>query len=692
MKPIPDLGNDLDVLIAYAAAVGGEAAIAVLQQAHANGAWRADPGRWVSQLSGVVQWDPSTAGRTKEVFADAVAGLLAKKPEGPNAALFAAFLSTDIPEILDSDRRRLVDWFVDSAGAGESSMAAGILLQLPLVPGHDEARERLLVPLAKWLVTSGSLEFRSRAAHGLVLVAGRLIKKHVADRLLLRQCLVAFARSNAPPSGFQHSEATWEYLDLVEDVLDQDDVETAVELLLGWGSGNVTYLLPLVLRQHGNGPKYPRLRHHLLAALARGYWDKEAAEEGWRAAFWCAPSIAPELHFRFPQDADRAVGLLRRHALGDREPTRTLSSHVKAWAEWLTTECIRVHGVDGIGRAPWRELAEATLYASQDKKRSADVASGVASALRVAFEGCPQVPDAVVGMLSQSAATPMLAVPILFALGKRTDATKPASTPSISLPLDGLLRVLRHPWRERVAGVRPRDIFGSLTDVRLDDLGDDNQVRDEGTLLVVNRRGVEGALAGQWTPAEQEALACMYVVHELIHHRQGVGLKQRIGDLRLAGGETTLMHVDLGADNLSARLAAEAIPSWEVVALKDLQGRSLVAYPAGQFHSLAARIRKAQRLVALRLEVSARRAGVAFTPWPEEGYAFAEFGAVGGTFLMLHSGPPYRAWGAAEIDEADAEILTRPIDPERAKEQFDELDALLMRLVREARDESAQLG
>src|SRR4051812_41494559 len=94
---------------------------------------------------------------------------------------------------------------------------------------------------------------------------------------------------------------------------------------------------------------------------------------------------------------------------------------------------------------------------------------------------------------------------------------------------------------------------------------------------------------------ERRQLAILYFAHEVVHHAQGMKGLETVRRLRSAGGETTLMHVDLAADHVAAGITARVFPQWTLQALKDREGRSLGAYPVGWMHPNAARARKAVR-------------------------------------------------------------------------------------------------
>ncbi|MBK8942896.1 MAG: hypothetical protein IPM79_36185 [Polyangiaceae bacterium] len=149
--------------------------------------------------------------------------------------------------------------------------------------------------------------------------------------------------------------------------------------------------------------------------------------------------------------------------------------------------------------------------------------------------------------------------------------------------------------------------------------------------------------------------AC-WMVHELIHQRaQTLGVKADAQRLRGTGigGETNLLHADLGADHAAARIVALAFDR-DLLEIKDAQGRSLVGFPAGRHHSVPGWFRKALRLTSLRADVVWRR-----LHGPEllaDGYVFVDFGPAGGPIALFRSGPPF---GVLHIDSLDGTSATR---------------------------------
>jgi hypothetical protein len=121
------------------------------------------------------------------------------------------------------------------------------------------------------------------------------------------------------------------------------------------------------------------------------------------------------------------------------------------------------------------------------------------------------------------------------------------------------------------------------------------------------------------------------------------------------------MHVDLGADHVAAIVVADACADWPLTRIKNVQGISTAAFPTDSHHTTAARARKAQRLVGLRVDFLARELGLLEADADE--YSFAEYGPAGGQMILMRSGPPWGLLGTAPLSSGDAGKLFRAAEP-----------------------------
>jgi hypothetical protein len=208
--------------------------------------------------------------------------------------------------------------------------------------------------------------------------------------------------------------------------------------------------------------------------------------------------------------------------------------------------------------------------------------------------------------------------------------------------------------------------------------GDESLVL-RGETLVVNRGDVAALAVARLSDEDLIASSALYIVHELLHRYQQIGGPAAVRVVREAHAETTLMHLDLGADHWAAVLLHRARPQWGLAALKNVQGRTLPAFPVGARHTSAARSRKARRLVALRLDALVRES--APTAADDAEYMFAEYGPTGGPFVIFASGPLWRRIGTAQLGSQDARTLFDAADP---TVMIEDVDRTLRTLVQTA--------
>jgi hypothetical protein len=153
-----------------------------------------------------------------------------------------------------------------------------------------------------------------------------------------------------------------------------------------------------------------------------------------------------------------------------------------------------------------------------------------------------------------------------------------------------LAQLIGRPWHDLVFGIDVGHALRGATRVELTELQGDDKIVVRDGVVKLDARSVEEMLSQ--LPMDREAklaLAVVYFVHELVHVAQGIGDKALVSALRSTGGETTLMHVDLGADHAAALAVAGAFPKWRLDWLKDLQGRSLGAFPVSRYNTSAGR-------------------------------------------------------------------------------------------------------
>jgi hypothetical protein len=206
-----------------------------------------------------------------------------------------------------------------------------------------------------------------------------------------------------------------------------------------------------------------------------------------------------------------------------------------------------------------------------------------------------------------------------------------------------------------------RDLLQNCCTLEWATLTSEDKVYIDVDCLRVDRESLHQLLDAELPTRDLVISGVLYVIHEAVHLCQRIGDKERVAQLRATGAETTLMHVDLGADHLAAVVVANAVSDWSLTDVKDAQGRSTAAFPTNARHTTAARARKAQRLVGLRLDLIARQSGLLDSDADE--YAFAEYAPGGGHIVIMRSGPPWGILGVAPLSSEAAGALYGAAEP-----------------------------
>lgn len=172
-------------------------------------------------------------------------------------------------------------------------------------------------------------------------------------------------------------------------------------------------------------------------------------------------------------------------------------------------------------------------------------------------------------------------------------------------------------------------------------------------------------VARTYRPRQEQTAACaLYFFHEMLHLPQGLGDKATVRQLRAAEGEDTLLRCDLAADHAAATLLCQVERRWRLSWLKEVQLRSLAAFPVNETHSPSARRRKCRRLASLGLEVAARRAGLVSAQDTTTGALWVDFAREGGPLLLLRSAPLEAVVLSTEVTFAESHILDHAADPQ----------------------------
>ena len=170
----------------------------------------------------------------------------------------------------------------------------------------------------------------------------------------------------------------------------------------------------------------------------------------------------------------------------------------------------------------------------------------------------------------------------------------------------------------------PGLVASGLQHLTFTPLSEDDKVRVCGTEVQVDPGYLDLLVEQADDITEVVAALALYVVHELIHIAQGIDDKKRVRQLRRAGGEEALMHLDLHADHLAAMALVGVQPDWSLLWLKEVQCAALYDFPILGSHGLDAARRKELRALSIQCDVACRRAGVVEVDCP--GYVYVVHG------------------------------------------------------------------
>ncbi|MEP7119653.1 MAG: hypothetical protein ABJE95_02040 [Byssovorax sp.] len=703
MPSYEDFGSNVEAHLRYAGHRPLAEAWEILRRRLGDGTWKEAPQAWMNRLHH--RWpEPGVESETAEELR---AGLieqvlrldLVSSERVVHEALPALFALWLKPMLFSADIGRLVAWFLKQARPGHASLAADVLsaaydreaYQSKDVGAAEGWIRPLVHPLAEWLTLNGAAELRSRRRHDLALDVVHAFHLQRAGLeqlvpciryvLLNEQSLTAFFN----PARDKHARL----LQAVEHAVGAGASESlAVDVVLAWSGEHRDSALTLILHPRVDGGEYPHLRGALIRALARGRFTGSMCSTGWRAAFWCPFPVA-RLMFTTVDALEGALTALSEENMSYVFPhlseARVPVERIQPWANFVASEAMRILGLPGAIKSHGQKPVRLDQFAHRSD--AAGILRGIRDAAYAAIVGADAPAPLVLAraILEEGSEDPMalgtafLAIPVAPPL-----AVVAAREELLDRLQHHLFNLINQPWLEPAFGISLPKLIGHATRLELADLADENLVEIVGGLIRVDRRALAGAINLSGTEEERLAHGSLYFFHELIHHPQGINRKVMVDPLHAAGAESTLLHIDLGADHASACLVSQAMPRWSLSWLKDLQGRSLVNFPAGRFHTAAARARKAQRLVGLRLDFLARTV----TPSCDVGadqYVFADFGPAGGPFLILRSGPPFALMGASDLSRQDAAHLSGAADAGRGERELRELDEILRRLLESRR-------
>lgn len=657
-------GNDVDAHVAYALAVGGSEAEAILRRRIDDGSWTHAAQPVVNALGVLASRDDKRPGVSP--WSELTAMLVDSVTSRPlDAASHSAIESLTYHKALgDHDWGRLASWLLTIAGPGETSLVAYVVERALSAKRSTD----VVAPLAAWLLDNGASELRSRRHQHFV----RQLVRHVLNARDDHRLTLAIRYALANDAG-----ARWYFADN-SDVVGCNAVIEAIERAATIGADpDGILVIELARAARDDGPllfatlinerrdQYPTVARVAIALLVRGDLDDKIAQRAWPhvLAFW---SAAPDTVIPFSVLAV-ALDATWQCCVGGRHEGHFVLPPAgpceRAWMSLFMKSFLRHRGDVDADRAHLTLISR--LASMTDGERFAE---GVVLAMREHIATEPDVPPLLAALLASSIPDDKLARVVLKALPLRQEAVVRTTDPS------RLLQGVAAGVERCLAALVARPRIGSLVDVRrvaYACLDGEDKTRVQGDLLEVDRAAIAQLASLEMSLEEQIVVGVQYVLHEAIHLQQGIGDKAAVTRLRQTGAESTLMQLDLAADHLAAIVAADGLGS-SLLTLKELQGRSLMAYPTNSTHTIAARARKANRLVGLRLDYLARRSGLLSEAADE--HVFADFGPAGGSLAILATGPPLRLVAMTTIDRKSAELLMTAADPSR---HLAEVDAIL---------------
>lgn len=666
MPSYEDFESNIEAHLLYIDGLSAAEALTALKRRLADGSWRGVPGAWLHRLEVVVHRhglasDDRVAGLRSALVSDLISGRVEREAHETLRGLFG---SHTVPATVE-ETVRLVEWFTEKAEPGDASLAADVLEGIRRDEEH--ALRDAVDRLRKWLLLNGAAELRARRRAPLLLDFIKRFDRSDADpaimAFLVRYIIVNDEDLGAHPAFLSAPHAL---LQAVEHSLERGGSEPLMAQLAAKMGPS---FIDNVLEPPDGWPVYPVFQRALLRSLAHGSGPLPA--DAWRSALWCR---CPESGIEFGSGGavTAALDALRLHAS---LPHRRNSSgrggtpeNDRAWALLIASECARIFDItNGLPKAARQKLQACIGWLDS-------VTEGIAEALRDALRDRTTLAAMI---LAESPNHGVVAAAIVALPESPRIATEAAQEISDAELLRAFTQLLHRPWEAPVFGVDLSRAFGGATRVEFGALPDEDKILIRDGVVTMDRKPVDQMLRLLvMDRAAKLALATIYFVHELVHVVQGVGDKTRVASLRSTGAETTLMHVDLGADHVAALAVASAFPKWDVTWLKDLQGRSLVAFPVSPYNTAGGQARKAQRLIGLRLDYLARTTGDSKASLGD-GYAFADYGPAGGAFLVMVSGPPVGLIGMSSLSPSDAGMFADAANAGLDAERLARIDGVL---------------
>jgi hypothetical protein len=659
-------GDQVEAHLLYALDLPGQDALDVLAGRLEDGSWRLAADRWAQTL-GVCARDAALGDRSRELITAMRLALVQGPLDVGAHAVLRTLSQMTFAKWSRDDLAAIATWFASNAVAGDSTIAADLLA---LWCADPDAR-KALTPVATWLIANGASELR---AAGRALLAFDLVP-WVAEHGEPADLVVAIRYVHANEGRVRPSDdAFFGHLAGIELAFSRGEVDfRIVDEMVAACDPEDLFRLERLVREAD--PRLPRLRAAIVDALCAGCLAPRQSKPLWQA-------VATTELARRPQRHDVAIDAL--HSLDgmivfdSRHPWSSTAQ--ETWVFEIASALLSGTATAAVPRADAMRLSRIAGYKAAVR--------GVLRALRCHVDA--YVPDGVPTLVHEllredaGSGSVMAALLLLARDGGGRGETASDSASYLADVAAHVRAVVRHAEPGSIEGTLLSKVtaveFTMLEDERKVELRDGRLYVDETSVLTLTQLALE--------PVELALAGAMYVVHELVHEPQGIGDKSAVASIRAAGAESTLMHLDLGADHAAARSLARATEGQSLAMLKDLQGRSLAAFPYGPTHSVAARGRKSQRLVDIRLDYLVRRQGL--VPADANYYVFGDYGPAGGEIMILASGQPWRLLATAPLSRGAASICFGAAGDRRGS--LAELDAILLDVLDHARSMSSSRG
>lgn len=670
-----DFGERVEAHLLYALDLPTKLALAVYGQRLRDGSWVQTPTTWANKF-GTLAWRSTQDGTERDaqnLLAEMVDTII--KTESVSGAIrevLVALFSIQHLSWEPGTAAAFAAWFVRLAQPGDAAIAADILER---TRDHHPLLEEALLPVAVWLVDHGAAELRARRRLHLCLWLVPLFLRQSVQDLLLPAVRYVFENEQKVESlGLFEKERDTEFMRVFRDLL------SAIHWLLDSGVAGPQLVADLT-REYGGvaaaqliaalaADERPKLREAAFTALTRTLVPLNIAEIAW-ARILAESTPPPDETIAF---TTREASLAALRGLGA-HMGEDGTAYEAAWTEIFVRELLRFS--EELRPA---DLALVDRCVGYHRNRHPTIDDAVRKALLAHVTTRDHRNDRAERVLRADGAKSGSLSSALVLIQTGEAVTKKQTAPFLRRVKEGVESVVRTPVAHRYEELSV--LLARCQEVVFhSELEGELKVRVGDGILHVDETAVAQLLKAGLNEDDAVAVGVLYVVHEVVHICQRIDDKADVARLRSTGAETTLMHVDLGADHVAAIATSAALPALGLSYLKDVVGRSMAAFPTEAHHTTAARSRKAHRLVGARLDFLAREVGVIARDADE--YAFAEYGPAGGIMILMRSGPPWGLLGSSRLPRSEAELLYTAAD--LGKEGVRRLDAILRKALESIR-------